>query len=450
MSQKQTLVSSVTSGLNGVLNVPGDKSISHRSLILSSMAIGQTKIRGLLRSEDVLSTLRAMQQLGVSVADDLDKNVIIVKGIGTCGFKSPDKPLDLGNSGTGVRLIMGALAGQPLTVSLTGDASLSARPMKRITDPLQQMGAQIAYLPGNEEKGLLPVTITGANPALPLSYATQVASAQIKSAIMLAGLNARGVTIVTEPCISRDHTESMLRHFGVEVEQQILTDGRHQVTLLGEVDLKAKNILVPRDPSSAAFAIVAALITPESDIILPAVGLNPQRIGLITTLIEMGADLDITNERLEGGEPVGDIHARSSKLNGIEVPAKRAASMIDEYPILSVAASCAQGRTYMPGIAELRVKETDRIAVMARGLKACGVNVNERTNSLTVIGQKQITGGATIASQHDHRIAMSFLVLGMVSQQAVSVIDTETIATSFPGFATLMNGAGARICPPQV
>ena len=450
MSQKQTLVSSVTSGLNGVLNVPGDKSISHRSLILSSMAIGQTKIRGLLRSEDVLSTLRAMQQLGVSVANDLDNNVIIVKGIGTCGFNSPDKPLDLGNSGTGVRLIMGALAGQPLTASLTGDASLSARPMKRITDPLQQMGAQISYLPENEEKGLLPVTITGANPALPLSYATQVASAQIKSAIMLAGLNARGVTIVTEPCISRDHTESMLRHFGVEVEQQILTDGRHQVTLLGEVDLKAKNILVPRDPSSAAFAIVAALITPESDIVLPAVGLNPQRIGLITTLIEMGADLDITNERLEGGEPVGDIHARSSKLNGIEVPAKRAASMIDEYPVLSVAACCAQGRTYMPGIAELRVKETDRIAVMARGLKACGVNVSEQTNSLTVIGQKQITGGATIASQHDHRIAMSFLVLGMVSQQAVSVIDTETIATSFPGFAALMSGAGARICPPQV
>ncbi len=449
MLQKQKLVSSVTSGLNGLINVPSDKSISHRSLILSGMAIGQTKIRGLLRSEDVLSTLRAVQQLGVSVADDLDKNIITVKGVGTCGFNSPDKPLDLGNSGTGVRLIMGALAGQPLTASLTGDASLSARPMKRITVPLEQMGAQIAYLSKNEQKGLLPVTITGANPALPLSYATKVASAQIKSAIMLAGLNARGVTIVTEPYISRDHTESMLRHFGVEVEQQILADGRHQVTLIGEADLKAKNILVPRDPSSAAFAIVAALITPESDITLPAVGLNPQRIGLITTLIEMGADLDIANERLEGGEPVGDIHARSSKLKGIEVPAERAASMIDEYPVLSVAASCAQGRTYMPGIAELRVKETDRIAVMAKGLKACGVSVNEQADSLTVNGQKQITGGATISSQHDHRIAMSFLVLGMVSQQAVSVIDTETIATSFPEFANLMNGAGAHIYAPE-
>ena len=450
MLKKQTLVSSFTSGLNGLLNVPGDKSISHRSLIIAGMAIGQTEIRGLLRSEDVVSTLRAMRQLGVTIKDDLDKNVITVEGVGTCGFYSPDKPLDLGNSGTGVRLLMGAIAGQPLTASLTGDVSLSARPMKRITDPLQQMGAQIGYLHKNEEKGLLPVKITGANPALPLSYSTQVASAQIKSAIMLAGLNARGVTIISEPHISRDHTESMLRHFGVEVEQRFLTDGRHQVTLAGEANLKAKNILVPRDPSSAAFAIVAALITPESDITLPAVGMNPQRIGLITTLIEMGADLDITNERLEGGEPVGDIHARSSKLNGIEVPAKRAASMIDEYPILSVAASCAQGRTYMPGIAELRVKETDRIAVMARGLEACGVSVDEQPDSLTVDGQKRITGGASIASQHDHRIAMSFLVLGMVSQQTVSVIDTETIATSFPQFASLMNDAGANIYAPEV
>ena len=450
MLKKQRLVSSFTSGLNGLLNVPGDKSISQRALIIASMAIGKTEIRGLLRSEDVLSTLCAMQQLGVTIKDDLDKNVITVNGVGTCGFNSPDKPLDLGNSGTGVRLLMGAIAGQPLTASLTGDVSLSARPMKRITDPLQQMGAQIGYLPKNQGKGLLPVTITGAKPALPLSYSTQVASAQIKSAIMLAGLNARGVTIISEPYISRDHTESMLRHFGVEVEQRFLADGRHQVTLAGEANLKAKNILVPRDPSSAAFAIVAALITPESDITLPAVGMNPQRIGLITTLIEMGADLDITNERLEGGEPVGDIHARSSKLKGIEVPAKRAASMIDEYPILSVAASCAQGRTYMPGIAELRVKETDRIAVMARGLKACGVSVDEQPDSLTIDGQKHITGGATIASQHDHRIAMSFLVLGMVSQQTVSVIDTEAIATSFPQFDSFMNGAGANIYAPEV
>ena len=445
----ETLVSSATSGLTGQMDVPGDKSISHRSLILAGMAVGRTEIQGLLRGEDVLSTLRAMQQLGVTISDDTDRDIIYVDGVGTGGFLVPEAPLDLGNAGTGVRLIMGAVAGQPITATFTGDASLSARPMRRITDPLAQMGAQIDYRPENEEKGLLPVTITGADPVLPLDYAPRVASAQIKSAIMLAGLNARGDTVVTEPHISRDHTESMLRHFGVDVHQEILSDGRHQVTLSGEATLTAKNILVPRDPSSAAFAIVAGLITPKSDVSLPAIGLNPQRTGLITTLIEMGADITITNERLEGGEPVGDIRVRSSQLTGIEVPADRAASMIDEYPILSVAASCARGRTFMPGVAELRVKETDRIAVMADGLKACGVSVTETPDSLTVDGMPSIAGGACIASQHDHRIAMSFLVLGMVSQTAVTVTDTATIATSFPGFARLMNNAGAHIYAPE-
>lgn len=449
MLQKQILVSSVTTGLHGAVNVPGDKSISHRSLILAGMAIGQTQIKGLLRGEDVLSTLRAMQQLGVPIIDDTDNDVTTINGVGTCGFISPDKPLDLGNAGTGVRLIMGAVAGQPITATFKGDESLSARPMKRVTDPLQQMGAQINYLPENEERGLLPVKISGANPALPLSYSPRVASAQIKSAVMLAGLNARGDTTITEPHVSRDHTESMLRHFGVEVDQRILVDGRHQVTLTGEANLTARDVLVPRDPSSAAFVIVAALITPASDVILPAIGLNPQRTGLVTTLVEMGADLTITNERLEGGEPVGDLRVRSSKLKGIEVPAERAASMIDEYPVLCVAAACAQGRTFMPGISELRVKETDRIAIMAEGLKACGVFVDEQSDSLTVNGQEQIAGGATIASQHDHRIAMSFLVLGMISQKPISVVDTKTIATSFPGFATLMNGVGAHIYPPK-
>ena len=310
------------------------------------------------------------------------------------------------------------------------------------------MGAKVNYPLENAEKGLLPVTIIGANPILPISYAPHVASAQIKSAIMLAGLNARGDTIITEPHTSRDHTENMLRHFGVEVEQQVLPD-RRQDNLMGEANLTAKDILVPRDPSSAAFAIVAALITPESDIVLPAVGLNSQRTGLITTLIEMGADITITNENLEGGEPIGDIRVRSSKLNGIEVPAERAPSMIDEYPILSVAAACAEGKTCMPGIAELRVKETDRIAVMAEGLTACGVSVDEKPDSLTVFGQKQITGGTSIGAKHDHRIAMSFLVLGMISQQSVTVVDTETIATSFPGFANVMNGAGAHIYAPE-
>ena len=443
--QKKILISSSTIGLHGTVNVPGDKSISHRSLILASMAIGQTKIKGLLRGEDVKSTLSAMQQLGVSIADNADTDIITVRGIGTSSFISPDNPLNLGNAGTGVRLIMGAVAGQPCTVTFTGDISLSARPMRRITDPLERMGAQITYLPENEKNGLLPVKITGANPVLPLSYVPPVASAQIKSAILLAGLNARGDTVITEPHISRDHTESMLRHFDVEVNQQILSDGRHRVTLKGEASLTAKDILIPRDPSSAAFAIIAALITPQSDVFLPAIGLNPQRTGLITTLMEMGADITITNERLEGDEPVGDIRVRSSKLNGIEVPAERAASMIDEYPILSVAAACARGRTFMPGISELRVKETDRIAVMAEGLKACNVSVYEKPDSLTIDGQEHIVGGTTINSKHDHRIAMSFLVLGMVSQQAVTVVDTDTIATSFPGFANLMNRAGANI-----
>ena len=446
----QSLVSAVTEGLSGQVEVPGDKSISHRSLILAGMAIGQTHIKGLLRGEDVLSTLNAMRQLGVTITDKSEDGIICVDGVGTGGFISPDKPLDLGNAGTGVRLIMGAVAGQPITATFTGDASLSARPMKRITDPLEQMGAQVAYLPEHQEKGLLPVTITGARPVLPVHYAPQVASAQIKSAIMLAGLNARGNTVVSEPHISRDHTESMLRHFGVEVEQDILADGRHQVTLSGEATLTAKDILVPRDPSSAAFAMVAALITPQSDITLPAVGLNPQRTGLITTLLEMGADITITDERTEGGEPVGDIRVRSSRLKGIEVPAGRAASMIDEYPVLSVAAACADGQTFMPGVAELRVKETDRIAVMADGLTACGVAVSETPDSLTVEGMTAIPGGASITSQHDHRIAMSFLVLGMVTQTPVTVHDTATIATSFPGFARLMNSAGARISAPEL
>ena len=401
-----------------------------------------------LRGEDVLSTLRALQQLGVPIADDKDADILTVSGIGICGFTNPQEPLDLGNAGTGVRLLMGAVAGQPLSATFTGDASLSARPMKRITDPLEKMGAKVNYPLENAEKGLLPVTIIGANPILPISYAPHVASAQIKSAIMLAGLNARGDTIITEPHTSRDHTENMLRHFGVEVEQQVLPDRRHRIILMGEANLTAKDILVPRDPSSAAFAIVAALITPESDIVLPAVGLNSQRTGLITTLIEMGADITITNENLEGGEPIGDIRVRSSKLNGIEVPAERAPSMIDEYPILSVAAACAEGEVYAWNCRTASEGNRPRRRY-GRGLTACGVSVDEKPDSLTVFGQKQITGGTSIGAKHDHRIAMSFLVLGTISQQSVTVVDTETIATSFPGFANVMNGAGAHIYAPE-
>ena len=439
------LISHACDGLNGVIDIPGDKSVSHRALILGGMATGTTRISGLLTGEDVLSTLGAVKALGVSISTDPKTNDIFVDGVGTAGFISPDAPLDLGNAGTGIRLLMGAVAGQPVTAEFSGDASLSVRPMRRITDPLAKMGAQIAYLPEKAEKGFLPVSITGAAPVLALDYTTPVASAQIKSAIMLAALNARGQTVITEPHISRDHTESMLCHFGIEIDQKILADGSHQVTLAGGTPLSAKDIVVPRDPSSAAFAIIAALITPNSDIHLPAISLNPQRTGLLTTLLEMGADITITDERIEGGEKVGDLSVKSSQLSGIEVPAERAASMIDEYPVLAIAAASATGTTHMPGIAELRVKETDRIATTAAGLAACGVEVAETQDSLSVTGTPDIAGGATINSSHDHRIAMSFLVLGMVSKIAITVTDIETIATSFPGFAELMNRAGAQM-----
>ena len=439
----ETLTSSSISGLSGEMLIPGDKSISHRALILGGMAIGQTKVSGLLMGADVLSTLEAVRALGVNITSDA--GIITIDGVGTGGFIPPDAPLDLGNAGTGVRLLMGAVAGQPISAIFTGDASLSKRPMKRITDPLAMMGAQIAYTPEGDAKGYLPVTITGAQPPLPLSYKMPVASAQIKSAILFAALNARGQTIVTEPHLSRDHSEAMLSHFGVQLTREMLGDGRHRITLEGEVDLQAKDIFVPCDPSSAAFAIVAALITDKSHITLPGISLNPQRTGLITTLQEMGGNIVIENRRKEGGEDVGDIIVKSSQLSGIEVPAERAASMIDEYPILSVAAARASGKTYMPGVAELRVKETDRISVMAEGLKACGVEVSETTDSMTVIGASVIKGGARLASQHDHRIAMSFLVLGMVAQNPVTMLDVATISTSFPDFVAVMNKSGAQL-----
>ena len=443
-NQIETLTSSNISSLSGEMIIPGDKSVSHRSLILGGMAIGQTKVTGLLMGADVLSTLNAVRALGVRITRDAH-DIVTIDGVGTAGFNAPADALDLGNAGTGVRLLMGAVAGQPISATFTGDASLSKRPMKRITNPLAQMGAQIAYQTAGEEKGFLPVTITGAQPPLPIAYEMPVASAQIKSAILFAALNARGQTMITEPHLSRDHSEAMLSHFGVSLNREILADGRHQITLDGEVDLQARDIFVPRDPSSAAFAIVAALITPESDIALPGISLNPQRTGLITTLQEMGGNIEITNERIEGGEAVGDIRVQSSSLKGITVAAERAASMIDEYPILSVAAACATGETHMPGVAELRVKETDRISVMAEGLKACGVEVSETPDSMSVTGAGTISGGARLFSQHDHRIAMSFLVLGMVAQKPITMLDVATISTSFPGFADLMNKAGAQL-----
>ena len=448
MSQSNTdiLRSRQVTALRGTIHVPGDKSISHRSLILGGLAIGETRISGLLEGADVLATKDALVALGVEI-EKTKHGDWHVTGVGLNGMVSPAKPLDLGNSGTGVRLLMGVVAGQDITATFTGDASLSSRPMARITDPLSSMGASIT-----SRDGQLPVTITGTATPLARQHRSKVASAQIKSAILLAGLNARGTTQITEPHASRDHSESMLRYFGADVQQTIADDGSHIISLQGEAVLHGRQITVPRDPSSAAFAVVAALITPDSDIIIPGIGMNPLRTGLLDTLIEMGGSIERVNERNEGGEVIADLHVKSSQLHGIQVPASRAASMIDEYPILSVAAAAASGTTDMRGVAELRVKETDRIKVMADGLRQCGVDVAYDDDSMQVTGQltgqvkaSKINGGVTIAAQHDHRIGMSFLTLGMVAAQPITVSGCATIETSFPGFAEQMSALGAAI-----
>jgi 3-phosphoshikimate 1-carboxyvinyltransferase len=435
----ETLQSGQHSGLSGCFDVPGDKSISHRSLILGGLAIGTTKISGLLEGDDVMATGRAMQALGADITRD-KAGIWHIAGVGTSGLVSPESPLDLGNSGTGVRLLMGVIAGQPVTATFCGDASLSRRPMARVTDPLAAMGANITARDGDR----LPVTITGAATPLAADHTSKVASAQIKSAVLLAALNARGTSIVREPTASRDHTEAMLRHFGATVRSHTERDGTHVVELEGEATLIAKDIMVPRDPSSAAFPMVAALITQGSDLTIPAVGMNPLRTGLIQTLRDMGGNIEIGNHRVEGGEDVADLRVRHSRLHGIDVPPERAASMIDEYPVLAIAATQAEGITRMLGVEELRVKETDRIAVVADGIAAAGGHVAYDDDSMTVTGGA-IPGGITIDSQHDHRIAMSFLTLGMVSDAAITVSGCATINTSFPGFADSMNRCGGAL-----
>ena len=439
LTAHEILQSGQHTGLSGRFDVPGDKSISHRSLILGGLAIGTTRVRGLLEGDDVMATGRAMQALGATISRDED-GTWRVTGVGTSGLISPESPLDLGNSGTGVRLLMGVVAGQPLTATFCGDTSLSRRPMARVTDPLAAMGAAITARDGDR----LPVTITGAQTPLAADHTSKVASAQIKSAVLLAAVNARGTSIVREPAASRDHTEAMLRHFGATVRSHTDPDGTHIVELEGEATLTASDIVVPRDPSSAAFPMVAALITEGSDLTIPAVGMNPLRTGLIRTLREMGGDIEISNQRTEGGEDVADLRVRHSRLHGIDVPPARAASMIDEYPILAVAATQAEGVTRMLGVEELRVKETDRIAVVADGIAAAGGDVAYDDHSMTVTGGA-IAGGITIDSQHDHRIAMSFLTLGMVSAAPMTVSGCATINTSFPGFADSMNGCGAAL-----
>ena len=435
------MVARRSGALSGVAAVPGDKSISHRALILGAMAVGRTSITGLLEGQDVLDTAKAMQAFGATIERRAPGDWI-VDGVGVGGFAEPDHVIDCGNSGTGVRLIMGAMATTPITVTFTGDASLVKRPMGRITDPLALFGAR-AY---GRAGGRLLMTLIGAGLPTAVRYTLPVASAQVKSAVLLAGLNAPGETVVIEREPTRDHSERMLRGFGADLRTE-QTDEGTVITLVGQPELRPQTVAVPRDPSSAAFPVCAALIVEGSDILVPGVSQNPTRNGLFTTLIEMGGDITLENPREEGGEPVADLRVRASTLKGIEVPVERAASMIDEYPILSAIAAFAEGDTIMRGIAELRVKESDRIAAMARGLEACGVPVDETEDSLIVHGRGPtgVRGGATCQSHLDHRIAMSFLVLGLAAQKAVTVDDGSPIATSFPAFESLMTGLGAAI-----
>ncbi len=438
----QPMISHPVTGLTGLAEVPGDKSISHRALILGALSVGETRITGLLEGQDVLDTAKAMRAFGAEVTRH-GQGAWSVHGVGVGGFAEPDGVIDCGNSGTGVRLIMGAMATTPVTATFTGDASLNKRPMARVTDPLALFGARAVGRSG----GRLPMTIVGAADPVPVRYTVPVPSAQVKSAVLLAGLNAPGQTVVIEREATRDHTERMLAGFGAEVAVEDTIEGR-VITLTGQPELKAQAIAVPRDPSSAAFPVCAALIVPGSDVLVPGIGLNPTRAGLFTTLQEMGADLTFENMREEGGEPVADLRARySPAMRGIEVPPERAASMIDEYPILSVVAANAEGRTVMRGVKELRVKESDRIAAMADGLRANGVAVEDGPDWWIVTGRAAggVPGGGTCATHLDHRIAMSFLILGMAAQAPVSVDDAGPITTSFPIFGPLMARLGARI-----
>jgi 3-phosphoshikimate 1-carboxyvinyltransferase len=429
LKPEATLIGSPSGPLAGVISVPGDKSISHRALILAALAIGETCITGLLEGDDVLNTAKAVRALGAEV-EHVGAGEWRVRGT---EWRSPAAPVDCGNSGTGARLLMGAAAGFLIEVTFTGDDSLSGRPMDRVLGPLRAMGART-------EGSRLPVKIRGGS-LHGISFVNEKASAQVKSAILLAGLRASGNVEVVEPAQSRDHSENMLRAFGCDVET---VDGT--VRLGKQRSLTGTNVVVPGDPSSAAFAIVAALIVPGSEVTVRNVMVNPLRTGLLTTLREMGAELSFTNERDEGGEKVADVTARASALHGVEVPASRAPSMIDEYPILGVAAAFAKGRSVMRGLSELRVKESDRLAAIIAGLRACGVDARDDGDSLIVEGLGgRPPGGGSVQAHHDHRIAMSFLAMGLAAQKSVTVDSADMIATSFPDFVSLMRSLGAQI-----
>jgi 3-phosphoshikimate 1-carboxyvinyltransferase len=427
--------------LHGRLRVPGDKSISHRALILGALAVGETRISGLLEGEDVINTGKAMRALGAQV-ERTGEGEWRVRGVGVGGFRAPDGVLDFGNSGTGCRLAMGAVAGCPISASFDGDASLRQRPMKRILEPLELIGARAASM---TDGGRLPITLTGARDPIPIVYRTPVPSAQIKSAVLLAALAAPGRSVVVEEEASRDHTERLLAHFGADVKVEAEGAAGRKITVAGEPELTPAPVAVPADPSSAAFPMVAAAIVPGSEVILTAVMTNPLRTGLVTTLQEMGADIEALDRRSDGGEEVADFRVRARALRGVEVPAARAPSMIDEYPVLAVAASYAEGTTVMRGLKELRVKESDRLAAIAAGLKANGVEAAIEGDDLIVHGKGRVPGGGMVATHMDHRIAMAFLVMGLASERPVTVDDIGIIATSFPGYVDMMRGLGAEL-----
>ncbi|MCO6409030.1 3-phosphoshikimate 1-carboxyvinyltransferase [Hoeflea alexandrii] len=437
--------SAKSGALRGDIRVPGDKSISHRALLLGGLAAGETQISGLIEGDDVMRTGAAMQAMGATIRKQGD--IWIINGVGNGCLLEPETALDFGNSGTGCRLAMGLVSPYDFTTTFTGDASLSGRPMQRVLDPLRLMGVQVTARPGDR----LPVTLRGPRAPAPISYRVPMASAQVKSAVLFAGLNVPGTTTVIEPVPTRDHTERMLKDFGAELEVETAADGARTIRLQGRGRLEGQTVDVPGDPSSTAFPLVAALIVPGSDLTLRNVLMNPARTGLILTLQEMGADIEILDPRHSGGEDVADLRVRASELTGVTVPADRAPSMIDEYPVLAIAAGFAKGETVMHGLEELRIKESDRLAAVASGLALNGVDCTEGRDWLSVRGRPDgkglgaIARDAVVVTSLDHRIAMSFLVMGLASENPVTVDDCSIIATSFPEFMAIMAGIGAEI-----
>lgn len=427
--------------LKGRVRVPGDKSISHRALIFGALAVGETAVAGLLEGEDVINTAKVMRLLGAGV-ERVGAGTWRIEGVGVGGLASAERPLDFGNSGTGCRLVLGAVAGCPITAVFDGDASLRKRPMRRVLEPLERMGARAIAV---AEGGRLPLTLQGASDPIPIVYESPVASAQLKSAVLLAGLAAPGKTSVVEAQATRDHTEHMLRHFGAEVRVEPFGNEGRRITLTGQPELVPSRVVVPADPSSAAFPTVGALIVAGSDLIVEDVMMNPLRTGLYTTLVEMGASIEVLDRWIEGGEELANLRVRAGALRGVEVPPERAPSMIDEYPVLAVAAAYAHGTTRMRGLSELRVKESDRLAATAAGLVAAGVAAEIEGDDLLVHGTGSVRGGVEVKTHMDHRIAMSFLVMGLASEQPVTIDDGSFIATSFPGFVELMQRLGAEL-----